>query len=77
MHPYWALCQAVPAHAWMRWKMEPMLAILENRKPENLPKFVIEETLPQEPIPQIEWQHSPVAEAMLDNSLNCIPQHGE
>ncbi|MEG3969773.1 hypothetical protein QUA00_19445 [Microcoleus sp. T2B6] len=74
---YWALCQAVPAHAWMRWKMEPMLAILENRKPENLPKFVIEETLPAEPIPQIEWQHSPAAEAMLDNSLNCIPQHGE
>ena len=36
---YWALCQAVPAHAWMRWKMEPMLAILENRKPEILPKF--------------------------------------
>ncbi|MEG4490299.1 hypothetical protein [Microcoleus sp. D3_18_C4] len=74
---YWALCQAVPSHAWMRWKMEPMLAILENRKPENLPKFVIEETLPAEPIPQIEWQHSPAAEAMLDNSLNCIPQHGE
>ncbi len=20
---YWALCQAIPAHAWMRWKMEP------------------------------------------------------
>jgi hypothetical protein len=74
---YWALCQAVPAHAWMRWKMEPMLAILENRKPEILPKFVIEETLPAEPIPQIEWQHSPTAEAMLDNTLNCIPQHGE
>ena len=74
---YWALCQAVPAHAWMRWKMEPMLAILENRKPEKLPKFVIEETLPPEPIPQIEWQHSPAAEAMLDNTLNCIPQHGE
>ena len=74
---YWALCQAVPAHAWMRWKMEPMLAILENRKPERLPKFVIEETLPPEPIPQIEWQHSPAAEAILDNSLNCIPQHGE
>ena len=74
---YWALCQAVPSHAWMRWQMEPMLAILENRKPENLPKFVIEETLPAEPIPQIEWQYSPAAEAMLDNSLNCIPQHGE
>ena len=74
---YWALCQAVPSHAWMRWQTEPMLAILENRKPENLPKFVIEETLPAEPIPQIEWQHSPVAEAMLDNTLNCIPQHGE
>ena len=74
---YWALCQAVPAHAWMRWNMEPMLAILENRKPEILPKFVIEETLPAEPIPQIEWQHSPTAEAMLDNTLNCIPQHGE
>ena len=74
---YWALCQAVPAHAWMRWKMEPMLAILENRKPEILPKFVIEETLPAEPIPQIEWQHSPTAEAMLYNTLNCIPQHGE
>ncbi len=40
-------------------------------------KFVIEETLPAEPIPQIEWQHSPTAEAMLDNTLNCIPQHGE
>jgi hypothetical protein len=74
---YWALCQAVPSHAWMRWQMEPMLAILENRKPENLPKFVIEETLPAEPIPQIEWQHSPTAEAMLDNTLNCIPKHGE
>jgi len=48
---YWALCQAVPAHAWMRWKMEPMLAIVENRKPEKLPKFVIKETLPAEPIP--------------------------
>jgi hypothetical protein len=74
---YWALCQAVPSHAWMRWQMEPMLAILENRKPENLPKFVIEETLPAEPIPQIEWQYSPAAETMLDNTLNCIPQHGE
>ncbi|MEG4075255.1 hypothetical protein QUA30_21400 [Microcoleus sp. Pol14C2] len=74
---YWALCQAVPSHTWMRWQMEPMLAILENRKPEKLPKFVIEETLPAEPIPQIEWQHSPAAEAMLDNTLNCIPQHGE
>ena len=74
---YWALCQAVPSHAWMRWQMEPMLAILENRKPENLPKFVIEETLPAEPIPQIEWQYSPAAEAMLDNTLNCIPKHGE
>ena len=74
---YWALCQAVPAHAWMRWKMEPMLAILENRKPERLPKFVIEETLPAEPIPQIEWQYSSAAESMLDNTLNCIPQHGE
>ena len=74
---YWALCQAVPSHARMRWQMEPMLAILENRKPEILPKFVIEETLPAEPIPQIEWQHSPTAEAMLDNTLNCIPQHGE
>jgi len=30
-----------------------------------------------EPIPQIEWQYSPAAEAMLDTSLNCIPQHGE
>ncbi len=54
-----------------------MLAIMEHRKPEKLPKFVIEETLPAEPIPQIEWQHSPVTEAMLDNTLNCIPQHGE
>lgn len=48
--------------------MELMLAILENRKPENLPKFVIEETLPAEPIPQIEWQYSLAAEAMLDTS---------
>ena len=36
---YWARCQAVPAHAWTRWQMEPMLALLENRKPERLPAW--------------------------------------
>lgn len=74
---YWTRCQAVPAHAWTRWKMEPMLALLENRNPEPLPKFVIEETLPAESIPQIEWQYSSLAETMLDNTFNCIPRHGE
>lgn len=74
---YWTRCQAVPAHAWTRWKMEPILALLENRKPESLPRFVIKETLPAEPIPQIEWQYSSVAETMLNNTFNCIPRHGE
>ena len=74
---YWAKCQAVPAHAWTRWQMEPMFALLENRKPERLPKFVIQETLPNSPIPQIEWQYSSIAESMLNNTLNCIPKYGE
>ncbi|WP_242056772.1 MULTISPECIES: hypothetical protein [Oscillatoriales] len=74
---YWGRCQLIPAHAWNRWKMEPMLALLEGRKPEPLPEFVIHETLPNEPIPQIDWEYSSVAENMLNNTLNCVPKHGE
>ncbi len=74
---YWARCQVVPQSAWMRWKMEPAYAKEENRQPEHLPKFVIEQTLPDDPIPQIEWHYNSATESMLHNSFNCIPRHGE
>ncbi|MGL5879219.1 MAG: hypothetical protein ACRC2V_15785 [Xenococcaceae cyanobacterium] len=73
---YWSRCQMLPKSAWMRWKMESAIALIEGRKPENLPLFVIEQTLPEEPIPQIEWQYSSEAEAMLRDTLDCIPSHG-
>lgn len=74
---YWSQCQAIPEHAWLRWKIEPILAMMSDRLAEPLPRFVIEETLPAYPIPQIEWQYSPLAESMLHASLDAIPTHGE
>jgi hypothetical protein len=74
---YWARCQTIPKHTWYRWQLEPAFALIEGRSPEYLPKFVIEETLPDEPIPQIKWHYSSAGEAMLQDTLNCIPQHGE
>jgi hypothetical protein len=66
----------LPSSAWMRWKMEGAIALIEDRKPESLPIFVVEQTLPDEPIPQIEWQYSSETEAMLRDTLDCIPPHG-
>ena len=73
---YWARCNAMPEHAYYRLQMEPALALLENRPIEALPKFVIEETLPKEPIPQIEWEYSPLVSKMLDRTLDSIPNSG-
>lgn len=73
---YWAHCQVMPECAWLRLKMEPALALLENRKPESLPKFVVEQTLPTEPIPKIEWNYSAMAARMLDRTLDAIPTWG-
>ena len=74
---YWTQCQAMPEHAWSRWQIEPVLALLENREPNPLPTFVVEETLPKAPIPKIEWHYSSTTEAMLHASLDAIPTHGE
>jgi hypothetical protein len=74
---YWARCQSMPSHALSRWQMEPMLAVVSGRESEPLPKFVIEETLPDEPIPQISWQYHDDALKMLNYSLDCIPEYGE
>ena len=49
------------------------MAILEGRNPKHPPQFVIEETLPAEPIPQIEWQYNSMVESMLEQTLNAIP----
>ncbi len=73
---YWARCQAMPEHAWLRLKMEPALALLENREPNPLPKFVVEQTLPSEPIPKINWEYSAATAKMLDRTLDAIPQSG-
>ncbi|MGB3204352.1 MAG: hypothetical protein WBB28_05125 [Crinalium sp.] len=69
---YWAQCNVMPEHAYSRLKMEPALALIENRPIEALPKFVIEETLPKEPIPQITWEYSASVSKMLDRTLDGI-----
>lgn len=74
---YWALCQAMPQQALERWKFESALALAEGRKEKHPPDFVVEATLPDEPIPQIEWGRlSTEAETMLHSTLDCIPRSG-
>ena len=70
---YWARCQAMPAQAYNRLRMEPALALMEGRPVNPLPKFVVEETLPQEPIPPISWEYSDSVIKMLDDTLDAIP----
>ncbi|ACK73885.1 hypothetical protein PCC7424_5827 (plasmid) [Gloeothece citriformis PCC 7424] len=72
---YWAKCQLMPSAAYEGLKWEKAISIVEEREP-TVPDFVIEQTLPDEPIPQIDFQYSPAAEQMLHESLNAIPTHG-
>ncbi len=52
------------------------IALIENRKPEAIPQFVIEQTLPEREIPQISWGYSEQAEKMLLDCLDAIPVSG-
>ncbi len=72
---YWSECQLLPEVAWERWKWERALAMIENRKPEAIPKFVIE-TLPDREIPQISWSYNEQTEKMLIDCLDAIPVSG-
>ena len=73
---YWKECQMLPEVAWERWKWEQAIAIIENRKPEAIPKFVIEQTLPDREIPQISWGYNEQTEKMLLDCLDAIPVSG-
>ena len=73
---YWQECQLLPEVAWQRWKWERAIALIENRKPEAIPKFVIEQTLPDREIPQISWSYSEQTEKMLIDCLDAIPVSG-
>ncbi len=73
---YWQECQLLPEVAWERWKWEQTLAMIENREPEAIPKFVIEHTLPDREIPQISWSFNEQAEKMLIDCLDAIPVSG-
>jgi hypothetical protein len=73
---YWQECQMLPEVAWERWKWEKAIAIIENRKPEAIPEFVIEHTLPDREIPQISWAYNEQAEKMLLDCLDAIPVSG-
>ena len=73
---YWQECQLLPEVAWRRWKWERAIALIENRKTEAIPKFVIEHTLPDREIPQISWSYSEQTEKMLIDCLDAIPVSG-
>ncbi len=73
---YWKECQMMPEVAWERWKWERALAMIENREPEAIPKFVIDRTLPDREIPQISWAYNEQAEKMLLDCLDAIPVSG-
>ena len=73
---YWKDCQMLPEVAWERWRLEKAIALIENRKPEAIPKFVIEHALPDREIPQIIWSYSEQAEKMLIDCLDAIPVSG-
>ena len=73
---YWQECQLMPEVAWERWKLEKTIALIENRKPEAIPKFVIEHTLPDREIPQISWDFNEQTEKMLIGCLDAIPVSG-
>ncbi len=73
---YWQECQLMPEVAWQSWKWERAMALIENRKPEAIPKFVIEQTLPDRGIPQISWRYSEQTEKMLIECLDAIPTLG-
>ena len=73
---YWQECQLLPEVAWQRWKWERAMALIENRKPEVIPKFVIEHTLPDREIPQITWAYNEPTEKMLIDCLDAIPVSG-
>ena len=66
----------LPEVAWERWRLEKALAMIENREPEAIPKFVIEHTLPDREIPQISWSYNEQAEKMLLDCLDAIPTSG-
>ncbi len=73
---YWSECQMLPEVAWERWRLEKAISLIENRKPEAIPKFVIEHTLPDREIPQISWAYNEQAEKMLLDCLDAIPVSG-
>ena len=73
---YWSECQIMPELAWQRWKLEKTIALIENRKPEAIPEFVIEHTLPDREIPQVSWRYNEQAEKMLIDCLDAIPTSG-
>lgn len=65
-------CQLIPDNIWTAWQMQ----ILATGK-KNIPDYVIENTLPDRPIPQIEWQQDQEAIKMIENCLNLIPKYGD
>ena len=73
---YWQECQMLPKVAWERWRLEKAISLIENRKPEVIPKFVIEHALPDREIPQISWSYNGQAEKMLIDCLDAIPASG-
>ncbi len=73
---YWSECQLLPEAAWQRWRLEKAIALIEDRKLEAIPKFVIEQTLPDREIPQISWGYNEHAEKMLIDCLDAIPASG-
>jgi hypothetical protein len=66
---YWHSCQLVPKNAWIKWQKC-------QEKDRSLLLWLAQETLPDEPIPQITWNSHPDAEKMLDVALDSIPTHG-
>ena len=73
---YWSECQLLPDIAWKRWQWENTIALIENREPEAIPRFVIEQTIPNREIPQISWSYNEQAEKMLLDCLDAIPVSG-
>ena len=73
---YWKECQMLPEVAWERWQWENTIALIENREPEAIPRFVIEQTIPNREIPQISWNYNEQAEKMLLDCLDAIPVSG-
>jgi len=72
---YWEECQLIPSEIWKFWQMQTLITGKTETK--YIPKYVIENTIPDREIPQIEWQQDKETENMLWKSLNLIPEYGE